>query len=61
MIYRVTIKLGYTKIYFDFVTAIDAMTFMDTAVRTHNNDNGTDTFEAFLSMKEDAPTADQEP
>lgn len=62
MIYRVTIKLGYTKIYFDFVTAIDAMTFMDTAVRTHSNpDNETDTFEAFLSMKDDAPTADQEP
>ena len=62
MIYRVTIRIGYTKIYFDFNSAIDAMTFMDAAVR---NESGTDAdgreFEVFLSMKDDAPTADQEP
>lgn len=62
MIYRVTIRIGHAKIYFDFNSAIDAMTFMDAAVR---NVSGTDgdgrEFEVFLSMKDDAPTADQEP
>ena len=61
MIYRVTLKVGYTEIYFDFLTAIEAMTFMDVAVRNISGTDDDRPMEAFLSMKDDAPTADQEP
>ena len=61
MIYRVTLKGSGRAMYFDFLTALEALTFMDAAVQNYVGSVKRDCFEAYLSMKEDAPTADQEP
>lgn len=59
MIYRVTLKESGVEMRFDFLTAIDALTFMDAAVQNHVDiavtmhieSTNYEGFEAYLSMR----------
>lgn len=59
MIYRVTLKESGVEMHFDFLTAIEALTFMDAAVqnhvefavRMHVESTNYEGFEAYLSMR----------
>lgn len=60
MIYRVTLAIGYTQAYFEFKTAIDAMTFLDMAVRAFAGTDDDRKFKASLTMEKDEAPTDEE-
>ena len=52
IIYRVIIKYSYRELFFDFTTAIDAMSFMNYAVENYagSGDKEPEEFEVFMQM-----------